>query len=255
MGFSGLLLLITVWQFWMIPKGFFPTEDTGQIFVFTEAGQDISFEAMRQHQLALNSIVLHNPNVANFMSSIGAGGPNATLNTGRMFMRLKPINERQWVPSPAITWLADKFSGVTFLASGVRSLARTLVTTLLRTRSSRNSAKAGSGPGIRAFMQVPPPIRIGGMLTKSQYQFTLQSPDTDALYSNAAAIETKMRQLSGLQDVTSDLQIKNPQAMIQIDRDKARPWGLPRPKSKTHSTPRMASGRSPLSTPRTTNTG
>ena len=64
------------------------------------------------------------------------------------------------------------------------------------------------------------------MLTKSQYQFTLQSPDTDALYSNAAAIETKMRQLSGLQDVTSDLQINNPQAMIQIDRDKASALGI-----------------------------
>jgi HAE1 family hydrophobic/amphiphilic exporter-1 len=227
MGFSGVLLLITVWQFWVIPKGFLPNEDTGQIFVFTEASQDISFEAMRQHQLTLNSIVLNDPNVANFMSSIGASGPNATLNTGRMFMRLKPLNERQWVPSPATSWLADKVSGVAFLASGVRSLGSHFghhVTAEEIIQELR--PKLAVAPGIRAFMQIPPPIRIGGTLTKSQYQFTLQSPDTDALYTNAAAIETKMRQVSGLQDVTSDLQIKSLQAMIQIDRDKASALGI-----------------------------
>jgi len=227
MGVSGVLLLITVWQFWVIPKGFLPNEDTGQIFVFTEAGQDISFEAMRQHQLALNAIVLKDPNVANFMSSIGAGGSNATLNTGRMFMRLKPMNERQWVPNPAINWLANKLSPVAFLSSGVRSLGSHFGHRITAEEIIQEfRPKLAVVPGIRVFMQIPPPIRIGGMLTKSQYQFTLQSPDTDALYNNATVIETKMRPLPGLQDVTSDLQIKNLQAMIQIDRDKASALGI-----------------------------
>ena len=227
MGVSGVLLFITVWQFWVIPKGFLPNEDTGQIFVFTEAGQDISFEAMKQHQLALNAIVLKDLNVANFMSSIGASGSSATLNTGRMFMRLKPMSERQWVPSPAIIWLSDKFSGVAFLASGIRSLGSHIGHHITAEEIIQGlRPKLAVAPGIRAFMQIPPPIRIGGMLTKSQYQFTLQSPDTDALYGNATAIEAKMRRLPGLQDVTSDLQIKNLQAMIQIDRDKASALGI-----------------------------
>jgi HAE1 family hydrophobic/amphiphilic exporter-1 len=227
MGVSSVLLLITVWQFWVIPKGFLPNEDTGQIFVFTEAGQDISFVAMKQHQVALNAIVLKDPNVANFMSSIGASGPSATLNTGRMFMRLKPTNERQWVASPAIVWLADKASGLTFLASGLRRLGRQIghpITAEELIQELRE--KLAVVPGIRVFMQIPPPIRIGGTLTKSQYQFTLQSPDTDALYSSATAMETEMRRLPGLQDVTSDLQIKNLQARILIDRDKASALGV-----------------------------
>jgi len=227
MGISGVFLLITVWQFWVIPKGFLPNEDTGQIFVFTEAGQDISFEAMKEHQLALNAIVLRDRNIANFMSSIGASGSSATLNTGRMFMRLKPMNERQWVPSYNIIWLSDKLSGVAFLADGIRNLGSYIGHYMTAEEIIQElRPKLAVTPGIRAFMQIPPPIRIGGMLTKSQYQFTLQSPDTDALYTNVPDIEVKMRQLPGLQDVTSDLQIRNLQAMIQIDRDKASAVGI-----------------------------
>ena len=79
----------------MIPKGFFPDEDTGQIFAITEASQDISFDAMREHQMAAAKIVAADPNVDGFMSAIGAGGSSASLNNGRMFMRLKPASERK----------------------------------------------------------------------------------------------------------------------------------------------------------------
>ena len=89
------IFVVTVILFVLIPKGFFPSEDTGQIFAITEASQDISFDAMRQHQLAAMEIVRADPNVECFMSAIGAGGPSATLNQGRMFMHLKPRSERK----------------------------------------------------------------------------------------------------------------------------------------------------------------
>src|SRR6185295_7519351 len=81
-------------------------------------------------------------------------------------------------------------------------------------------------PGVRAFMQVPPTVRIGGQLTKSLYQFTLQSPDLDELYRQAPALEAELRKLPALQDVTSDLQIKNPQVNVSIDRDRASAIGV-----------------------------
>jgi len=84
------VVVATAWLFVVIPKGFFPNEDTGQIFGTTEAAQDVSFEAMREHQLQAARIVSENTNVAGFMSSIGAGGPTVTGNGGRLFMRLKP---------------------------------------------------------------------------------------------------------------------------------------------------------------------
>jgi HAE1 family hydrophobic/amphiphilic exporter-1 len=127
------------------------------------------------------------------MSSIGAGGPNAAANTGRIFMRLKPRSQRKLSADEIIQELRKKTAGVV---------------------------------GIRMFMQNLPPIRIGGQLTKSQYQYTLQSPDTDELYKAAPALEAKLRALAQLQDVTSDLQIKNPQVNLAIDRDKAAALGV-----------------------------
>jgi HAE1 family hydrophobic/amphiphilic exporter-1 len=191
--FSALLLLVTAYLFVVIPKGFLPTEDTGMIFGFTEAAQGISFDSMKEHQQALAAVVAADPNVESFMSSIGPSGPNVASNSGRIFMRLKPRKERDLSSDEIIQTLRPKISKI---------------------------------PGIRAFLQNLPPIRIGGQLTKSQYQLTLQSPDTEDLYRMAPVLEARMRELEGLQDVTSDLQIKNPQVNVKIERDQAKSMGI-----------------------------
>ena len=190
---SILLLPVTFALFYFIPKGFLPTEDTGQVFAITEAQQGISFADMRKHQQELADIIAQDENVEAFMSSIGAGGPNAAANSGRIFMRLKPRSERKLSADEIIQELRRKTAGVI---------------------------------GIRMFMQNLPPIRIGGVLTKSQYQYTLQGPDTDELYKAAPALEAKLRALPQLQDVTTDLLIKNPQVNLEIDRDKAAALGV-----------------------------
>jgi HAE1 family hydrophobic/amphiphilic exporter-1 len=190
---TAALFVITFFLFYIIPKGFLPTEDTGQIFAITEAQQGISFEDMKKHQLEIADIIAQDPNVEAFMSSIGAGGPNAAANAGRIFMRLKPRSERKMSADQIIQDLRRKTAGVI---------------------------------GIRIFMQNLPPIRIGGVLTKSQYQYTLQGPDTDELYKAAPELEAKLRALPQLQDVNTDLLIKNPQVNLEIDRDKAAALGV-----------------------------
>ncbi len=189
---SGLLLVITFVLFAMVPKGFLPSEDTGSIFTFTEAAEGISFDAMVREQKALMAIVSKNPYMLNFFSSVGAGGPNVAGNTGRLFIRLIPRNKRPGVDE-IIQQLRVQLSAV---------------------------------PGIRAYPQNLPPIRIGGMLTKGLYQLTLQSPDTNELYNYAPMLQDKMRTLPGLVDVNSDLQIKNPQVNVVINRDKAATLGV-----------------------------
>jgi hydrophobic/amphiphilic exporter-1 (mainly G- bacteria), HAE1 family len=188
-----LLTLATGYLFTKIPMGFLPSEDTGQIFAFTEATQGISFEDMVKHQKELAAIVSRDPNIAAFMSAVGPSGSSPSNNTGRMMMRLKPRKERKLSADEIIQELRPKLAQVA---------------------------------GIQMFMQNLPSIRIGGRLTKSQYQFTLQSPDTSQLYRSSAELESKMRALPQLQDVTSDLQIKNPQVNIDINRDKASALGI-----------------------------
>lgn len=188
-----VLTLATGFLFTKISMGFLPSEDTGQIFAFTEAAQGISFEDMAKHQQQLAAIVAKDPNVDSFMSAIGASGISVANNTGRIFMRLKPRRERKLSADEIIQELRPRVSTI---------------------------------PGIQMFMQNLPAIRIGGQLTKSQYQFTLQSPDTDELYKYAAVLESKLRELPQMQDVTSDLQIKNPQVNAEINRDKASALGL-----------------------------
>ena len=190
---TAVTLLATIYLFAATPKGFLPSEDTGQIFAFTEAQQGISYDSMVKHQQALASIVREDPNVDSFMSGIGASGVSVVSNTGRIFMRLKPRSERRISADEIIQELRRKVAHVT---------------------------------GIQMFMQNLPPIRIGGQLTKSQYQFTLQSPDTKELYKYASELESKLRNMPKLQDVTSDLQINNPQVSVEIDRDKASALGL-----------------------------
>ena len=190
---TNVLLVLTILLFWVMPQGFLPTEDTGQIFAFTEALQGFSFEDMARHQKELMALIAHDRNIEAFMSSIGAGGPNAAANTGRLFMRLIPRSERKLSADEIIQELRKKTAGVV---------------------------------GIKMFMQNLPPIRIGGQLTKSLYQYTLQGPDTDELYRVAPLLEAKLRALPQLQDVNSDLQIKNPQVRLEIDRDKAAALGV-----------------------------
>jgi HAE1 family hydrophobic/amphiphilic exporter-1 len=189
---SGALLLVTFYLFAGIPKGFLPSEDQGSIFAFTEAAEGISFEAMVRQQRAVAGLVAQNPYVDGFMSSVGAGGPNLAGNTGRMFIRLIP---------------RDKRPGAEEIVQGLRP-------------------QLNSIPGMKVFVQILPPIRIGGMLTKSLYQFTLQSPDIKELYHYAPLLEAKMREVPGMVDVTSDLQIKNPQVTVEIDRDRAATLGV-----------------------------
>jgi HAE1 family hydrophobic/amphiphilic exporter-1 len=193
MAVTILLTVATVFLFMKMPMGFLPTEDTGQIFAFTEAAQGISFEDMVRHQKELASIVSRDPNIDAFMSAVGASGISVANNTGRIFMRLKPRSERKLSADQIIQELRPKVSTI---------------------------------PGIMMFMQNLPSIRIGGTLTKSQYQYTLQSPDTDELYRSATELEAKMKTIPQLQDVTSDLQIKSPQVNVEIDRDKASALGL-----------------------------
>lgn len=190
---SGLILVITVILFMTFSYGFLPSEDIGQIFGFTEGAQGISFEAMKKHQLKVMELVQQDPNVHSFSSTVGAGGPSPTGNLGRIFITLKPRSERKLHADEVIQQLRPKLAMI---------------------------------PGIRVFLQNPPPIRIGGQLTKAQYQFTLQSPDIKELYNHAPKLEAKIRELPGVQDVTSDLQIEKPQVNIEIDRDKASALGV-----------------------------
>jgi HAE1 family hydrophobic/amphiphilic exporter-1 len=173
-------------------KGFLPADDQGLILVFTEAAQDVSFSAMASMQEQVAAIVKENPYVAGAMSSVGAGGPSASLNVGRIFVALKPRDER-----PSADTVIQQLRG---------PLARVT--------------------GIKAYVQNIPAIRIGGQITKSSYQYTLQGTDTNELYQWAPRVEEKLRSLPGLVDVTSDLQISKPQVTVEIDRNKASALGV-----------------------------
>lgn len=177
----------------IMPKGFLPTEDQGQIMATTEAIQGISFTEMVRHQQEIARIVQKENAVSAFMSSVGASGPTPSANQGRIMMVLKPMNERHMTVDEIIQDLRKKTSRI---------------------------------PGIKFFMQNTPSIRIGGMQTKAMYQLTLSSSNTDQLYKTANALLDKLRDVPELQDVNSDLQVKNLQLNIKIDRDKMSKLGL-----------------------------
>jgi hydrophobic/amphiphilic exporter-1 (mainly G- bacteria), HAE1 family len=177
----------------IVPKGFIPSEDQSQLYATTEAAEGSSYDAMLRYQQAAAAIVQEDPNVDGFMSAVGGGGRSSTVNQGRLIMHLKPPSEREMN--------ADEVA---------RSLTR----------------KLAAVPGLRVFVQNPPVINIGGRASKSLYQFTLQSSDNQALYQGAAALEQRLHDVPGLTDVTSDLQIKNPQVQVNIDRDRAAALGI-----------------------------
>ncbi|WP_303673810.1 efflux RND transporter permease subunit [Vampirovibrio chlorellavorus] len=187
MAVFAALLGLTVVMFGVVSKGFIPTEDTNQLFTSTEGPQGIAFPQMVAHQQQLADIIRKNPNVQSVMSSVDNG------NTGRIFATLKPLEERKETVTQVIQKLRPQLAEI---------------------------------PGIRAFMQAPPTIRLGGQLSKSLYQFTLQSPDLPALYQSTDTLLEKLKKLDGLQDVTTDLQMTSPQLTVDIDRSKASSLGI-----------------------------
>jgi len=182
----------TVALYVVVPKGFFPQEDTGFLFGTTEAATDTSFEAMKDRQGALVAILRTDPAVDYINSTVGAGGPNATVNNGRLFVALKDRKERDTAP---------------------------VVIARLR-------QKATLVPGMQAFFQSVQNLNIGGRPSKSQYQYTLQSGDTESLYRLAPEMRDRIAQVPGLLDVTTDLYVKNPQMTVDIDREKAAVYGI-----------------------------
>src|ERR1700716_2791754 len=182
----------TVALYIVVPKVFFPQEDTGFLSGVTEAATDTSFEAMSVRQKAITDILSVDPAVEYINSTVGAGGRNTTSNFGRLFIALKPKKERE----PATVVMA------------------------------RLRQKATQVPGIQVFFQGIQNLNIGGRPSKSQYQYTLQSGDTESLYRLAPEMRDAIAKVPGLLDVTTDLYIKNPQMTVEIDREKAAGYGV-----------------------------
>ncbi|MEI8276624.1 MAG: efflux RND transporter permease subunit, partial [Hyphomicrobiales bacterium] len=192
LGVTLLTVVGTIWLYVIVPKGFFPTEDTGYLSGITEAKTDIAYPAMVEHQRKVADIVRQDPAVAYVNSTVGNGGPNSLTSSGRMLVALK--------------------------ARGERDNVQTIIARLRR--------NAGVVPGMQIFFQPIQNINLGGRPSKSQYQYTMQSNDTDTLYNLAPEMRDKMAGIPGLLDVTTDLYIKNPQITVEVDREKAAVYGV-----------------------------
>ena len=186
-------LAATIYLADVVPKGFIPSQDIRQLSGNTEARQDISFDAMSRLQQQTALTVAGDPNIDAFISFMGTGNQQASVNQGRLFIRLKHRSERKLSPEQIIQELRPKLDAVA---------------------------------GMRTYLTNPPLIRVGGNNSRSLYQFTLQSPDLEALYSGTAEFEKRMRTLPGLSDVNSDLQISSPMLNVDIDRDRASSLGV-----------------------------
>lgn len=187
---SFAVIGLTFLLYEQIQTGFIPNEDTGLVFGFVQAPEGIGFDRMGNDMQQLAKIAEADPNVLYTMTFYGN-----PVNQGRVFMHLKPVNERVNHIS------ADQF---------IQELRQ----------------KMTKVQDVMVFLQVPPTINVGGKITNEQYQFTLQSPDTKELYADAPKLESALRGVPQLQDVSSDLQVHNPQLTIQVDRDKAYALGL-----------------------------
>ncbi|MBD2775362.1 efflux RND transporter permease subunit [Iningainema tapete] len=195
---SGALLFVTVYLFVVVPKGFIPSEDIGQITAVTQAAQDASFDALVRHQQEVSTLIRQDPNVYCVNSNIGPGssasGSSAAVasNSGNLLIRLKPRSQRKATAEEIIQSLRTKLATV---------------------------------PGIQVFLQNPPAIPIGTQQSTGLYQLALQSSDVQPLEEYVPQLVAKMKTLPQLQDVNSDLQLV-PQIKINIDRDKAAALGI-----------------------------
>jgi hydrophobe/amphiphile efflux-1 (HAE1) family protein len=187
-----LLIAISAWLFYAMPKGFFPQEDTGLIFGFTQADPDISFPGMSDRMEAAVKVIAADPDVAALGSSIGGTG-GAGLNTGRIFIQLKPLRARTARADQIIARLRPKLAAL---------------------------------PGITVFLQSIQNIQVGGRLARTQYQYTLQDVNPDELNAWAPKMLAKLKTLPALQDVASDQQSGGVQLTIEINRDSAARLGV-----------------------------
>jgi HAE1 family hydrophobic/amphiphilic exporter-1 len=188
---SIVLLAGTVWLFMRVPKGFLPSEDTNRLTVATEAAQGATFQEMLRLHEPIRTIVRKDPNLAEYDILLGLGGN--TLNRGIVLLFLKPRDRRPMSADQDAAWLRPQLAGL---------------------------------PGLRTFVLNPPTLSIGGLNTRSQYQFTLQDVDTDELYRYANVLQDKVRALPGFTDVATDMQVRNPQVKLNLDRDRIASLGL-----------------------------
>ncbi|HVT40516.1 MAG TPA: efflux RND transporter permease subunit, partial [Gemmatimonadaceae bacterium] len=195
LGFSALTLVLTVIAFRLVPKGFFPSEDTGLIRSTTETAQGTGYDEMVRHQRDAATAVLADSNVLAVSSAVGSGygGSASTVNVGRLTLRLKPRKERKLSADELIPQLSARLRNV---------------------------------PGITVYLSNPPTINIGGRAAKGLYQYTLTSADLPTLYKAGEQMETGMRAIGSLTDVNTDLQIANPQVSVELDRDAAARYGV-----------------------------
>ena len=186
-------LVLTAFLYIVIPKGFFPVQDTGVIQGISQAPQSISFSAMAQKQQELASIILQDPAVESLSSFIGADGTNTTLNSGRMAINLKPINERDLSASDVIRRLQQKLADV---------------------------------QGIQIYMQPVQDITVDDRVTRTQYQYTLEDPDVNELDTWTAKFVEQLKQLHSLEDVATDQQTGAHAIAVNIDRVTASRLGI-----------------------------
>jgi len=191
----GAVLILTAALFILVPKGFIPDQDTDQIAVTTEAAQGTSYAKLVEYQGAVAEIIRGDPNVVGLVSTIGGSASN-TLggpNLGQIVVHLKPRGDRSELATDVIAKLRPQLASV---------------------------------PGMAVYMQNPPTVRIGGQVSKSLYQYSMQSPDREELYDTARRLQQQLADIPGIEDLTSDLEISSPQVNVQIDRDKAAALGV-----------------------------
>ncbi len=186
MAFTGYLYVI-------IPKGFFPTQDTGVMLGITEAGQDVSFAEMARRQIRAAEVVAADPAVAAISSSIGAGLGGQTGNNGKLWITLKPFGERDVSVQQVIARLRPQVAKI---------------------------------EGVNVYFQPGQDINVGGRLAKTQFQYTIQDADLNELYNWAPKILQSMRNLPMLRDVATDQQAAGTTATLTIDRDRAARFGI-----------------------------
>ncbi|HVB38052.1 MAG TPA: efflux RND transporter permease subunit, partial [Vicinamibacterales bacterium] len=184
---TAAIIVATGWLFTIVPTGFVPSEDEGLIMGSTQGPEGTSFQAMEARQQEAAGIIRRDPNVAHFMSNVNDNG------SGFLFMQLKPRDKRRLTADQVIGELRPKLAQI---------------------------------PGLRVFLRNPPPINIGGHVSKSQYQFTLQSPDTTLLYNEAPRFLQRLEALPQIEDATSDLQMRKPQVDVDVNRNEAAALGV-----------------------------